>query len=189
VFIPWTQQPIGALTFVMRTSVDAASLAPAVTRTFYELDPQLGIARVSTLDALVNMRLSQRRFLMVLVAAFALAAVTIATVGVFGVMSQAVTERGREIAVRMALGAGPRTIVSEFLAEAGWMTLVALGVGLGIALLATRALAGFLYGIAPLDGVSLFAAGGLVVVLALFAAALPSWRAARTNPARVLQDG
>jgi putative ABC transport system permease protein len=69
------------------------------------------------------------------------------------------------------------------------MTLVALGVGLGIALLATRALAGFLYGIAPLDGVSLFAAGGLVVVLALFAAALPSWRAARTNPARVLQDG
>jgi ABC-type lipoprotein release transport system permease subunit len=120
---------------------------------------------------------------------FALAAVTIATVGVFGVMSQAVTERGREIAVRMALGAGPRTIVSEFLAEAGWMTLVALGVGLGIALLATRALAGFLYGIAPLDGVSLFAAGALVVVLALFAAALPSWRAARTNPARVLQDG
>jgi putative ABC transport system permease protein len=189
VFIPWTQQPIGALTFVMRSSVDPATLVPAVTRTLYEIDPQLGIARIATLDALVDRKVSQRRFLMVLVAAFALAAVAIATVGVFGVMSQAVAERGREIAVRMALGAGPRTILSEFLAEAGWMTVVALGVGLGIALLATRAIAGFLYGIAPLDVVSVASAAGLVVVLALFAAALPSWRAARTNPARVLQEG
>jgi ABC-type antimicrobial peptide transport system permease subunit len=189
VFIPWTQQPLGALTFVVRSSVDAATLAPAVTRTLYEIDPQLGIARISTLDALVDLRMSQRRVLMLLVAAFALAAVAIATVGVFGVMSQAVAERGRETAVRMALGAGPRTIVKEFLAEAGWMTAVALGVGLAIALVATRAIAGFLYGIAPIDGVSLALAAGLVVVLALVAAALPSWRAARTNPARVLQEG
>ena len=189
VFIPWTQQPLGALTFVVRSSVDAATLAPAVTRTLYEIDPQLGIARIATLDALVDLRMSQRRFLMVLVAAFALAAVAIATVGVFGVMSQAVAERGREIAVRMALGAGPRTIVKEFLAEAGWMTAVALAVGLAIALVATRAIAGFLYGIAPIDSLSLAVAAGLVVVLALVAAALPSWRAARTNPARVLQEG
>jgi putative ABC transport system permease protein len=189
VFIPWAQQPIASLTFVMRSSIDPATLVAPVTRALYEIDPQLGIARISTLDALIDLRMSQRRFLMVLVAAFALAAVAIATVGVFGVMSQAVSERGREIAVRMALGAGPGTIVKEFLAEAGVMTAVALGAGLGIALLATRAIAGFLYGIAPLDGVSLIAAAGLVVLLALIAAALPSWRAARTNPARVLQEG
>ncbi|MGI8843444.1 MAG: ABC transporter permease, partial [Gemmatimonadaceae bacterium] len=153
-FIPWAQQSLASLTFVMRTTVDPATLAPAVTRTLYEINPQIGIARLATLDALVERRLSERRFLMVLLAAFALAAVAIATVGVFGVMSQAVTERGREIAVRMALGAAPRTIVAEFLAEAGWMTAVGLGVGLGIALLATRAIAGFLYGVAPVDGVS-----------------------------------
>jgi putative ABC transport system permease protein len=173
----------------MRTTVDPATLAPAVTRTLYEIDPQLGIARISTLDALVEMRLAERRFLMVLLAAFSLAAVAIATVGVFGVMSQAVTERGREIAVRMALGAAPRRIVSEFLAEAGWMTAVGLGIGLGIAMLATRAIAGFLYGVAPVDGVSVMLAMTFVVLLALVAAGLPSWRAARTNPARVLQDG
>jgi putative ABC transport system permease protein len=188
-FIPWTQQPVASLTFVMRTTVDPATLAPAVTRVLYEIDPQLGIARISTLDALVEMRLGERRFLMVLIAAFALAAVAIATVGVFGVMSQAVTERGREIAVRMALGAAPRRIVSEFLAEAGWMTAVGLGVGLGIAMFATRAIARFLYGVAPVDGISVVLAMTFVVMLALVAAGLPSWRAARTNPARVLQEG
>ena len=89
----------------------------------------------------------------------------------------------------MALGASPRTILSEFLAEAGWMTAAGLATGLVIALFATRTLARFLYGIAPVDGISVALALTFVVGLALLAAALPSWRAARTNPARDLQEG
>ena len=133
VFIPWAQQPLASLTFVARTQTDPGSLAPVVRRMMYELDPRVGIARIATLDGLVDQRLRERRFLLVLLGAFALAAVLVAAVGVFGVMSQAATERRREIAVRMALGASPRTIVGEFVAESGWMTAAGLVAGLVIA--------------------------------------------------------
>jgi putative ABC transport system permease protein len=97
-------------------------------------------------------------------------------------------ERRREIAVRMALGAAPRTILREFVAEAGWITVAGLVAGLAVAVVATRAITRFLYQVAPFDPLSVAAAVGLVVVLALVAALLPGWRAARTNPARVLVD-
>ena len=189
VFIPWAQQPLASLTFVMRTSVDPASLAPAVTRTMYEMDPQVGIGRLTTLDGLVSLQMKERTFLMTLIGAFAIVAVVIATVGVFGVMSQAAAERTREIAVRMAVGASPRTILGEFLASAGWMTAGGIAAGLVIAFFATRAIAGFLYGVAAVDAASLGLAVAFVVLLALIAAALPSWKAARMNPAKVLQEG
>jgi putative ABC transport system permease protein len=189
VFIPWTQMPLASLTFVMRTTVDAGTLIPAVTRTLYEVDPRVGIARTATLESLLDQRLRERRFLLVLLTAFALCAVLISAVGVFGVMSQAAAERGREIAVRMALGAAPRTILGEFIAEAGWMTAAGLVAGLAVALAATRMLTRFLYQVAPFDPLSVTAAIAIVVILALFAAFLPGWRAAKTDPARVLADG
>ena len=188
VFIPWTQLPLASLTFIVRTSVEPGTLVPVVTRTLYEVDSRVGIARTATLESLLDQRLRERRFLLVLLAAFSLSAVAIGAVGVFGVMSQAAAERGREIAVRMALGAAPRTILGEFFAEAGWMTAAGLVAGLAVALVATRALTRFLYQVAPFDPVSIAAAIGIVVLLALIASFLPGWRAARTNPARVLQD-
>jgi putative ABC transport system permease protein len=188
VFIPWSQMPLASLTFIVRTSVDPGTLVPVVTRTLFEVDPRVGIARTATLESLLDRRLRERRFLLVLLAAFSLSAVVIGAVGVFGVMSQAAAERGREIAVRMALGAAPRTILGEFFAEAGWMTGAGLVLGLAVAYVATRALTRFLYQIAPFDPLSIGAAIGIVVLLALSAAFVPGWRAARTNPARVLQE-
>ena len=188
VFIPWTQMPLASLTFIVRTSVDPGTLIPVVTKTLYEVDSRVGIARTATLESLLDQRLRERRFLLVLLAAFSLSAVAIGAVGVFGVMSQAAAERGREIAVRMALGATPRTILGEFFAEAGWMTATGLVAGLAVALVATRTLTRFLYEVAPFDPVSIASAIGIVVALALLATLLPGWRAARTNPARVLQD-
>ena len=188
VFIPWPQLPVASLTFVMRTNVEPGTLVPTVTRTLYEVDPRVGIARTATLESLLDQRLRERRFLLVLLAAFSLSAVAIGAVGVFGVMSQAAAERGREIAVRMALGAAPKTILGEFVAEAGWMTAAGLLFGLAVAMVATRALTRFLYQVAPFDPMSVATAIGIVVLLAMFAAFLPGWRAAKTNPARVLQE-
>ena len=188
VFIPWTQLPLASLTFIMRTKVEPGTLIPAVTRTLFEVDPRVGIARTASLESLLDQRLRERRFLLVLLAAFSLSAVAIGAVGVFGVMSQAAAERGREIAVRMALGAAPKTILGEFVAEAGWMTAAGLLFGLAVAMVATRALTRFLYQVAPFDPVSVASAIGIVVLLAMFAAFLPGWRAAKTNPARVLQE-
>src|SRR5688572_3480347 len=188
VFIPWTQLPLASLTFIMKTSVEPGTLIPTVKRSLFEIDSRVGIARLATLESLLDQRLRERRFLLVLLAAFSISAVLIGAVGVFGVMSQAAAERGREIAVRMALGAAPRTILGEFFAEAGWMTATGLVAGLAVALVATRALTRFLYEVAPFDPVSIAAAIGIVVALALIATFLPGWRAAKTNPARVLQD-
>jgi predicted permease len=188
VFIPWTQQPLASLTFIMRTSVDPGPLAPQVTKLMYDLDPRVGLARVATMDALVDRKLRERRFLLILLGAFGVGAVLIAAVGVFGVMSQAATERGREIAVRMALGAAPRTILGEFISEASWMTLAGVAAGLAITVVATRTLTSFLFEVAPLDALSIGAAVAAVLALALLAAALPGIRASRTSPARVLQE-
>lgn len=188
VFIPWAQQPLASLTFIVRTGTEPGTLAPAVTKLMYDLDPRVGIARIATLDGLVDQRLRERRFLLVLLAAFALAAVLVAAVGVFGVMSQAAVERRREIAVRMALGAAPRTILREFVAEAGWMTMTGVVAGLATAVVATRAITRFLYQVAPFDMASVAVAVAIVLVLALVAAVLPGWRAAKTNPAGVLQE-
>jgi putative ABC transport system permease protein len=188
VFIPWAQQPMASLTFIMRTQADPGALAPAVTKVMYELDPRVGLARVATLDGLVDQRLRERRFLLVLLGAFAVAAVLVAAIGVFGVMSQAAVERRREIAVRMALGAAPRTILREFVTEAGWMTMTGLVAGLAVAVVATRAITQFLYQVAPFDLVSVAAAAAIVLMIALIAALLPGWRAAKTNPAGVLQE-
>jgi len=188
VFIPWAQQPLASLTFIARTSVEPGTLGPTVSRILYEIDPRVGVARTASLESLLDSRVRERRFLLVLLAAFSASAVLIGAVGVFGVMSQAAAERGREIAVRMALGAAPRTILGEFFAEAGWMTAAGLIMGLAVALVATRVLTRFLFEVAPFDPLSVAAAIGIVVALALFAAFLPGWRAAKTNPARVLQD-
>jgi ABC-type antimicrobial peptide transport system permease subunit len=188
VYIPWPQQPLASLTFIMRTSVEPGTLVPAVSKAMYEIDPGVGLGRMATLDALVDLRLRERRFMLVLLATFALTAVLVAAVGVFGVMTQSVIERSREIGVRMALGARPGRILSEFLSEAGVMTAIAVVAGLGIALFATRALTRFLYSVAALDALSIAGAVGMLLALALLAAMLPSLRAARTNPARVLQE-
>jgi putative ABC transport system permease protein len=188
VFIPWTQQPLASLTFIVRTRVEPGTLIPVVTRTLFEVDPRVGIARATTLESLLDQRLRERKFLLVLLAAFSLSAVLIGTVGVFGVMSQAAAERRREIAVRMALGAAPRTILGEFFTEAGWMTAAGLTAGLVVAVVATRALTRFLYQVAPFDPLSVAAAIGIVVLLALFAAFLPGRRAAKTDPATVLHE-
>lgn len=190
VFIPWTQQPIGALTFVIRTEVEPASLARQVSRTMFALDPRVGVARLSTLEALVEQRLRERRFLLVLLGAFAAIAVALACVGVFGVMSQTVVDRAREIGLRMALGAAPGTILSQFVREAAGMTAAGVAAGLAVAALATQGIGRFLYEVTRFDPGSLAAASGVVILLALLAATLPTLRAARTNPARVLgEDG
>lgn len=186
VFIPWTQQPLASLTFILRTEVDPGTLIPTVTRTMYQLDARVGLARMTTFDALVLLRLRERRFMLTLLGAFAVAAVVIALVGVFGAMSQAVAERTREIGVRMALGASPSTVLGEFLAEAGRTAAIGIGAGLVIAVFATSALARFLYGIPRMDVVAVGAAVLIVGTLALVAAALPSRRAARINPTEVL---
>jgi putative ABC transport system permease protein len=188
VFIPWAQRPIAAVTFVIGTTVDPSTLAQPVARALFEIDPHVGIARVSSMDALLEQQLRERTFLILLLGGFAVVAITVAVVGVYGVMSQSIAEREREIGLRMALGASARSVTGRFVGEAGWIAAAGLVAGLLVTLVASRALTSFLYGVAPLDPLSLIIACGLVGGLAVAAALIPSWRAARVPPSQVLQE-
>jgi len=187
-FIPWNQEPLASITFIMRTDVEPGSLAPQVSHAMFALDPRVAVARLSTLDALVDQRLRERRFLLLLLGAFATVAVALACVGVFGVMSQTVVDRAREIGLRMALGAAPGTILSQFVREATGMAVAGVVAGLAVAAVATHGLSRYLYQVTRFDPLSLSVAAGVVILLALLAATLPTVRAARMNPARVLAD-
>lgn len=188
VYIPWLQQPIAAMSFVLRTDAPPASLAPAVTRLMFELDGRLGLGNLATMDALLERRLRERTFLLSLVTAFALGAVLLAAIGVFGVMSQSVAERRREIGVRLALGASPRAIARELSREAARLGAGGLAVGALLAFAGVRAISGFLYQVAPFDVLALGGAVLVLLVATLLASLAPTLRALRTDPLVVLQE-
>lgn len=188
VYIPWLQQPIAAMSFIVRTSAPPASLAPAVTRLMYELDSRLGVGNLATMDALLERRLRERTFLLSLLSAFAAGAILLSAIGVFGVMSQSVVERRREIGVRLALGASPRSIARELMVEAGRLGAAGLVVGALLAVAGTRTITGFLYEVAPFDAVALTGAVCVLLLATVLATLAPVRRAVATDPALVLQS-
>lgn len=189
IFIPWQQQPLAALTFVARANVDAASLMPAVQRLLFEIDPRVGVARLATMEQLVDASVRDRRFLLLLLGLFASVAIALACVGVAAVTSQVVAERTREIGVRLALGATASRIRRELLVEALGMGVVGLSAGLALALGSGPVIKAFLYGISSWDLPGLATAGAVLLLATLVAAYVPSWRATRVDPAAILKDG
>ncbi|MCC6318909.1 MAG: ABC transporter permease [Gemmatimonadaceae bacterium] len=187
VFIPWLQQPIAAITFVVRTSGDPQLIAPAIPRTMFAIDPRVALDRLSTLDELVAHHVRERTFMLVLLGVFGAVSVLVACIGVFGVMNQAVAERRREIAVRMALGAAPGRIVGEFAREATAMAAGGIGAGLVVAAAGTSAITSFLYDVQRFDPLALGAAVVLLASCAFIAALWPAMRASRTPPGAVIQ--
>jgi putative ABC transport system permease protein len=145
-------------------------------------DPQQPIADIVSLEQLIGRQTAARRFNTTLLGVFALLALVLSLVGIYGVTSYAVAQRTREIGVRLALGATSRDVVRLLLNES--LARVAVGVvcGLGIALLATRVLAGMLFGVAPRDGSTFLVAALLFAIVALVATWLPARRATRVDP-------
>ncbi len=188
IYSPIAQSPEVNIAFVIETSVDPAGLAPSVRRVVSELDKNLPVTRLLPMSGYVSEGLAQARFNLILMAALGGIALTLAAVGIFGVISYAVSQRTREFGIRMALGENPmHTRLSVVLRG---MRLVALSLGLG--LLASyglsRLLAGLLYSVSPSDPLT-FAGISLVLgVVALLACYLPARRATRVDPAIALRS-
>jgi putative ABC transport system permease protein len=180
----WADNP---MSLVVRTQGDAASLSAAVKQAVWSIDKDQPITRVATMEHLVAASAAQRRFALNLFEAFALAALLLAAVGIFGVLSGSVTERMREMGVRSALGASARDILALVIRQG--MTLTGLGAAIGLvaAVIASRALIVLLFAVSPLDPMTY---AGVVVLLAAVAAIacwVPGWRAARVDPAITLR--
>jgi putative ABC transport system permease protein len=177
-----------AMSVVIRTRGDAAALAPAARSAIWSIDRNRPIVRVTTMDSLLAKSEAGRHFTSLLFEAFGLAALLLAAIGIYGVLSGSVAERTREIGVRAALGASRRDILG-LVARQG-LTLTAIGTAFGLAgaAAASSALVTLLFGISHLDPMTYGGVVTLLVAVATAAGVAPAWRAARIDPAITLRS-
>ena len=177
--VPWR------MSYVLRAA-NAESFTNAVARTVRDLDDRLPVSDVATLETLVAQARVEREFVMILLLAAAGFTLLLAAVGLYGVVSSMVSQRRREIAVRMAVGAQAGDVRRLVLAEAGWMVLAGAAPGVAAAVVLTRRFQAMLFETNPLDPVVFAAVSAVLVVVGLLASWLPARRAARVAPAAAL---
>ncbi|HEV7514587.1 MAG TPA: ABC transporter permease [Candidatus Acidoferrum sp.] len=173
---------------VVRTQSQPTRLVSAVTAAIHSIDSDQPVTDIMTMDNLVGNSLSQRRFSMLLLAAFAVLALLLAAVGIYSVLAFAVRRRVREIGIRVALGAEVKDILRLVITEGMKPALIGLLLGVAGALALGRVLASFIYGIAAYDPLTFAAVAILLVVVALLASIIPAYRAARIEPTRALRE-
>jgi putative ABC transport system permease protein len=189
-YLPTDQAPqfFAPQHLVVRTTGEPLSLAGAVRNAVWDVDPDQPVAQIRSMSGIVDAGLVNRNTQLTLVGAFAVLALVLAAVGLYGVLSYTVAQRTSEIGLRMALGAQSATVVRAVVG--GALSLAALGLALGLmgALAATRLLQGFLFGVSSVDPLT-FAAATVLLLLVIGAAAyLPARRAANVDPMAALRD-
>lgn len=174
-------------TFIVRARGDAAALAPAVRSAIWSVDKDQPITRVESMESVIASSAADRRFALILFETFGLTALVLAAIGIYGVLAGSVSERTREIGLRMALGATRGEIISLVMQQALTLTGVGMTIGLIAVAFTSRALETLLFGITRRDPVTY--AGVIAVLLgaAALASWLPAWRAARVDPSVTLR--
>jgi putative ABC transport system permease protein len=187
-YVPHHQAPVSGMSLVARTTVPPLSAARTVERLVHELDADLPVVRVSTMEQRVGASVATHRFYTALLAAFACVALLLSAIGVFGVLSFLVAQRTREIGIRVALGCEPARVMLDVIWRA--MTLAGLGLcaGLALALPLSRAIAGLLFETGSTDPAILAATIGLLAVVAFAASYVPARRATRVDPLVALRS-
>ena len=175
------------MTLVVRTPGNAASLATTMRNAIWSVDKDQPIIRVATMDELLISSAAERRFVLILFEAFGLAALVLAAIGIYGVLSGSVTERTREIGVRTALGASRGDILGLVLRQGMRLTAFGVAIGLAGAVLASQALISMLFGISRLDVVTYIGVVVLLAAVSAMACWMPAWRAARVDPCITLR--
>lgn len=187
VYVPVRQSPWASMTLVVRSDGDPMLLGPAVRSEVRALDPHLPIYEMQSMEQRLAQSLSSRRMNLMVVGAFAVLALTLAAVGVYGVMAYTVSQRTREIAIRIALGAGVPNVLTLVVGQG--MALVGAGVMVGLigAWALTRVIASLLFGVSPTDPLVFITTAALLSAIALLACYLPARRATPIDPAVVLR--
>ena len=188
IYQPATQKNTSVKTILIRTSGAPTALATAVRRVVAERDRNLPVQQLGTMEERLGAGLERRRFSTLLLTLFAGLAMLLAAVGIFGLLNYWVTSREPEIAVRLALGARPSTILAWTGLHAGRLTVAGLGFGVIAGWVAASALEKMVFGIPARSLPAMAGAAFAVLLVAAVAAAIPSWRAARVDPARRLHS-
>ncbi len=181
-YVPQTQYPVRAMNVVLRTAGDPGSLAAGVKKEIHELDPDLPLYNVRTMQQRVELSLAQRRFSMTLLGLFAVLALGLAAVGTYGVISYLVSQGTREIGIRMALGSTPARILQLVLRRGMAMALAGVGGGVALAFVAAGFMRSLLFGVSAADPLTFVLVPLCLALVALLAVFIPALRASRTDP-------
>jgi putative ABC transport system permease protein len=191
-FYPYTNPsdpiPLSFMTLVVRTSVEPQTLAAPLRGVVRGIDASVPVSRVQTMRAIASRATSGARFNLLLTALFAVLALALASVGVYSVMSYAVSQRAHEIGVRMALGAQGADVVRMIVRQGMRLALLGVGVGVACALALTRLVSSLLFGVSATDPLTFASVALLLAVVALAACLIPARRATRIDPLAALRQ-
>jgi len=189
-YLPFNQSTDYYFSVVVRTSQDERPLLPALTATIHRIDPGILTVRGMAMNDRINNSQSAylHRSLAWLVGGFAALALLLGVVGLYGVIDCSVSQRSREVGIRMALGAQPRSVYLLILREAGWLTALGIGMGLAGSAAAASLMRGLLFGVRSWDGATLAAVAAVLGIAALTASFIPARRAASVNPVEALRS-
>jgi predicted permease len=181
-YVPFAQMRLNGMTLVVRTASDPLAIAKAVRNEVLSIDKNQPVYDVRTLAQRVDDAVAVSRSLMLLFAAFAVLALVLASVGIYGIVSYSVTQRTHEIGIRIALGARAANVLSLIMKNG--LTLVLMGIAIGIAgaLALTRFLATLLFGVTPTDALTFVVVSGIFFAIAIVASLIPALRATRVDP-------
>jgi predicted permease len=186
-YLPQNQYPARAMNVVVRSTSESAALSAAVKQQVHELDSDLPLYNVITMQQRLDESLARRRFTMLLLGAFAGIALALAIIGIYGVMAYLVSQGSRDIGIRMALGATPNAVLRLIVAKGMVLAVCGAAVGVMAAFGVSRLLHSLLFGIATTDTVTFAAIPSMLLLIALAACCIPALRASRIDPAQSLR--
>jgi putative ABC transport system permease protein len=181
-YFPFRQAPARAMNLVIRTKGEPLSIASSLRSEIWAGDKNLAIAKIQTMDELVSSSIAQQRFVLTLLGCFAALALVLAAIGIYGVMSYAVTQRTHEIGIRVALGARTGNVIALVLKKGMVLALTGGAIGLAGALGLTRLMTGLLFGVTPTDVFTFTSVPVALIVVALLACYVPARRATKVDP-------
>jgi len=185
--VPFAQSLLPSVTIGVRSAEDPAAMAKTVAEAVHSVDPQIALAYLSTMDEVKDKLLAGDRFTLLLYGCFAVLALLLASIGIYGVMAFIVSQRTQEIGLRIALGASRSNVTSLIVRQGTILALIGLGLGLGGAVLVDRAMQRTLFGVAALDPFVIASVAAILLATAVMACYLPARRAAGIDPMQALR--
>jgi putative ABC transport system permease protein len=181
-YVPAAQAPLNDMTLLVRTTTDPLSVVGAVRQAVWSIDPNQPISNVNTLERVVDESIAQRRLNMLLMGLFGGLAMLLSAVGIYGLLSHAVTQHTQEMGIRMALGAQVSDVLKLVLRQGMLLALAGEAIGLVAAFALTRLIRGLLFEVTPNDATTFIAVAGVLTTVALLACYIPARRATKVDP-------
>ncbi|MGB7024075.1 MAG: FtsX-like permease family protein, partial [Candidatus Acidiferrales bacterium] len=182
IYWPYSQFPVNFNAIVVRGDTDPLRLVSAVKSQIWSVDKNQPISKIATMEQVLSDSIAQRRLYLVLLGVFAGAALLLAAVGIYGVMSYSVSQRTHEIGIRLALGAAQSEILKLILGHGAKLALLGVATGILAATALTRLMSSLLFGVSPSDPATLAAVAVLLMLVAMAACYIPARRAMRVDP-------